>query len=480
MYAKAKTGSVPSDIQAREKLAMYVYEYLQHCGAREAAKCFLQEIGWEKNISLGDSPGFLHGWWCVFWDLYCASPEKRDTMEHSPEAKAFHDYSAQTNQSPMTSGGGMAGDVMCGGGPPGNPYFQAFVGGPRYPHGGPRPGMPPGHHPSQMGMPGGMDHPRQSHILRMMHGRSMHPGGPNWNGGGPPDQYPQGYGGMHHRIPGSHPGHMPMSMHPGSRGSQWPPGNGPNPGGPQNNAGGPPNVVAAGQPGTPIMRSPAGVQRNQASSLPGRPQPQLPSPATGAGSNAQQQRFNSQQDEQQRGSKSQPDAQLSGDFMSATSQGSGGGSMPSNQMKMPGNNPQNNNPFPLGNNNQMMENQVGMATNQQNGNNGNQAGGDNLMDVGGLTKTSPQNGGVATQQMGGTPVGGAQQPQQGNTPQQPPPNDDFDQMQLGGNFPNSDNLDQGDFLKLHPDDVTKVIGTPSGGQQSGTSNEFSPNFVTHQ
>ena len=34
----------------------------------------------------------------------------------------------------------------------------------------------------------------------------------------------------------------------------------------------------------------------------------------------------------------------------------------------------------------MMDNQVGMATNQQNGNNGNQAGGDNLMDVGGLTK----------------------------------------------------------------------------------------------
>ena len=32
--------------------------------------------------------------------------------------------SAQTNPSPMTSGGGMAGDVMCGGGPPGNPYFQ--------------------------------------------------------------------------------------------------------------------------------------------------------------------------------------------------------------------------------------------------------------------------------------------------------------------------------------------------------------------
>lgn len=28
----------------------------------------------------------------VFWDLYCAAPERRDTCEHSSEAKAFHDY----------------------------------------------------------------------------------------------------------------------------------------------------------------------------------------------------------------------------------------------------------------------------------------------------------------------------------------------------------------------------------------------------
>jgi len=32
---------------------------------------------------------FLHS---VFWDLYCAAPERRDTCEHSSEAKAFHDY----------------------------------------------------------------------------------------------------------------------------------------------------------------------------------------------------------------------------------------------------------------------------------------------------------------------------------------------------------------------------------------------------
>ncbi|KYQ51048.1 Single-stranded DNA-binding protein 3, partial [Trachymyrmex zeteki] len=53
---------------------------------------FFLLIRWEKNITLGEPPGFLHSWWCVFWDLYCAAPERRDSCEHSSEAKAFHDY----------------------------------------------------------------------------------------------------------------------------------------------------------------------------------------------------------------------------------------------------------------------------------------------------------------------------------------------------------------------------------------------------
>jgi len=32
----------------------------------------------------------------VFWDLYCAAPERRDTCDHSSEAKAFHDYVSYT------------------------------------------------------------------------------------------------------------------------------------------------------------------------------------------------------------------------------------------------------------------------------------------------------------------------------------------------------------------------------------------------
>uniref|UniRef100_A0A4W4FFL0 LisH domain-containing protein n=1 Tax=Electrophorus electricus TaxID=8005 RepID=A0A4W4FFL0_ELEEL len=92
MFAKGKGTVVPSDGQAREKLALYVYEYLLHVGAQKSAQTFLSEIRWEKNITLGEPPGFLHSWWCVFWDLYCAAPERRDTCDHSSEAKAFHDY----------------------------------------------------------------------------------------------------------------------------------------------------------------------------------------------------------------------------------------------------------------------------------------------------------------------------------------------------------------------------------------------------
>uniref|UniRef100_A0A8W8P075 Single-stranded DNA-binding protein 3 n=1 Tax=Magallana gigas TaxID=29159 RepID=A0A8W8P075_MAGGI len=92
MYSKGKGSTVPSDAQAREKLALYVYEYLLHVGAQKSAQTFLSEIRWEKNITLGEPPGFLHSWWCVFWDLYCAAPERRENCDHSSEAKAFHDY----------------------------------------------------------------------------------------------------------------------------------------------------------------------------------------------------------------------------------------------------------------------------------------------------------------------------------------------------------------------------------------------------
>ncbi|KAL5968199.1 Single-stranded DNA-binding protein 3 [Taenia solium] len=92
MFGKPKSFSSPSDAQANEKLALYVYEYLVYSGAQKAAQTFLQEIGWEKHIVPNEAPGFLFSWWSVFWDLYCAAPERRDVLKHSPDARAFYDY----------------------------------------------------------------------------------------------------------------------------------------------------------------------------------------------------------------------------------------------------------------------------------------------------------------------------------------------------------------------------------------------------
>uniref|UniRef100_A0A5K3FC32 LisH domain-containing protein n=2 Tax=Mesocestoides corti TaxID=53468 RepID=A0A5K3FC32_MESCO len=92
MFGKAKPFGSPSDVQASEKLALYVYEYLVYSGAQKAAQTFLQEIGWDKHIVPNEAPGFLFSWWSVFWDLYCAAPERRDTLKHSSDARAFYDF----------------------------------------------------------------------------------------------------------------------------------------------------------------------------------------------------------------------------------------------------------------------------------------------------------------------------------------------------------------------------------------------------
>ncbi|XP_029355477.1 single-stranded DNA-binding protein 4 isoform X8 [Echeneis naucrates] len=223
MYAKGKGAVVPSDSQAREKLALYVYEYLLHVGAQKSAQTFLSEIRWEKNITLGEPPGFLHSWWCVFWDLYCAAPDRRETCEHSSEAKAFHDY----------------------------PFMS-----PRYP-GGPRPSLrmpnqPPGSIPgSQPLLPNSLDptrpqgHPNMGGPMRMNPPRGM--GGMG----------PQNYGGGMRPPPNSMgPGMPGMNMGPGGRGP-WP---NPNTNSIAYSSSSPGNYVGppggGGPPGTPIMPSP--------------------------------------------------------------------------------------------------------------------------------------------------------------------------------------------------------------------------------
>uniref|UniRef100_A0A8C0GXE4 Single stranded DNA binding protein 2 n=1 Tax=Chelonoidis abingdonii TaxID=106734 RepID=A0A8C0GXE4_CHEAB len=92
LFVKSANCLIPSTSRICFEKTLYVYEYLLHVGAQKSAQTFLSEIRWEKNITLGEPPGFLHSWWCVFWDLYCAAPERRETCEHSSEAKAFHDY----------------------------------------------------------------------------------------------------------------------------------------------------------------------------------------------------------------------------------------------------------------------------------------------------------------------------------------------------------------------------------------------------
>ncbi|XP_017555764.1 single-stranded DNA-binding protein 3 isoform X3 [Pygocentrus nattereri] len=253
MYAKGKGAVVPSDSQAREKLALYVYEYLLHVGAQKSAQTFLSEIRWEKNITLGEPPGFLHSWWCVFWDLYCAAPDRRETCEHSSEAKAFHDYSAAAAPSPvmgnMPPNDGMPGGPM----PPG--FFQPFM-SPRYP-GGPRPSLrmpnqpPVGVPGSQPLLPNSLDptrpqgHPNMGGPMRMNPPRGMGGMGPqNYGGMRPP---PNSLGG---------PGMPGMNMGPGGRGP-WP---NPNTNSIAYSSSSPGNYVGppggGGPPGTPIMPSP--------------------------------------------------------------------------------------------------------------------------------------------------------------------------------------------------------------------------------
>ncbi|XP_069794151.1 single-stranded DNA-binding protein 3 isoform X16 [Narcine bancroftii] len=237
MFAKSKGSAVPSDGQAREKLALYVYEYLLHVGAQKSAQTFLSEIRWEKNITLGEPPGFLHSWWCVFWDLYCAAPERRDTCEHSSEAKAFHDYSAAAAPSPVL------GNIPPSDGIPGGPIPPGFF-------------QPPGGVPgAQPLLPNTLDPTRQQGHPGM--GGPMQRMNPPPRGMGPMGQ--QNYSGSMRPPPNSiGPGMAGMNMGPGA-GRPWPnpsnansiPYSSSSPG----TYGGPPG--GGGPPGTPIMPSPA-------------------------------------------------------------------------------------------------------------------------------------------------------------------------------------------------------------------------------
>nr|XP_014978786.2 single-stranded DNA-binding protein 4 isoform X3 [Macaca mulatta] len=237
-------------------LALYVYEYLLHIGAQKSAQTFLSEIRWEKNITLGEPPGFLHSWWCVFWDLYCAAPDRREACEHSGEAKAFQDYSAAAAPSPVM--GSMApGDTMAAG-PMAAGFFQPFM-SPRFP-GGPRPALrmpsqPPAGLPgSQPLLPGAMEPSARAQGHPSMGGPMQRVTPPR----GMASVGPQSYGGGMRPPPNSltGPGLPAMNMGPGVRGP-WasPSGNSiPYSSSSPGSYTGPPG--GGGPPGTPIMPSP--------------------------------------------------------------------------------------------------------------------------------------------------------------------------------------------------------------------------------
>ncbi|NXW94365.1 SSBP4 protein, partial [Alopecoenas beccarii] len=216
------------------------------------------QIRWEKNITLGEPPGFLHSWWCVFWDLYCAAPDRRETCEHSSEAKAFHDYSAAAAPSPVM------GNLPPGEGMPGGPMPPAFFQVPArsiHPSGWgsrstltcvpPSPQPPVGVPGSQPLLPNAMD-PARSQGHPGMGGPMQRMNPPRGMAGMAPQTYGSGMRPPTSSLAG--PGIPAMNMGPGGRGP-WP---NPNANSVSHGGGGhlegPPG--GSGPPGTPILPSP--------------------------------------------------------------------------------------------------------------------------------------------------------------------------------------------------------------------------------
>lgn len=149
--------ALTSETDGREKLIIYVYEYLIHSGAKQAADLFKDSIEYAKEIKINpEGPGFLHDWWCVFWDLYCAAPERRHGQSGlSGEARGSIDYIRPKPMSPSIAQPSppqhsqqMPGPQFMGGqryGPPGpqprGPMSR--MQGPIPQHGPPYPGPPP-------------------------------------------------------------------------------------------------------------------------------------------------------------------------------------------------------------------------------------------------------------------------------------------------------------------------------------------------
>uniref|UniRef100_A0A0N5BR90 LisH domain-containing protein n=1 Tax=Strongyloides papillosus TaxID=174720 RepID=A0A0N5BR90_STREA len=200
--------------QAKEKLAGYVYEYLVHIGASKTAETFKNEVlagqynVVNRAVNPGEAPGFLINWWVVFWDLYCASPERRDMNQSSQEAKAFHEYGFIPNptQMPPVPQPGMMPNGMPGQQNVQQPFPSPSPGSIGMPPGGPgmfpRPN-PPSSAPSPR-FPPGMP------VQRPPYGQPGMPDGQNGMYPPPQNRFPQGPG-----IPPGPPGSMPPNFNGG-------------------------------------------------------------------------------------------------------------------------------------------------------------------------------------------------------------------------------------------------------------------------
>uniref|UniRef100_A0AC34FA79 LisH domain-containing protein n=1 Tax=Panagrolaimus sp. ES5 TaxID=591445 RepID=A0AC34FA79_9BILA len=151
----------PCEIQAKDKLLSFIYEYLTHIGATKTAETLKNECLPNQNPQVGDHPGLLSTWFILFWDLYTGDPERREKNNPTQEAKAFHDFGFV--QPTTLRPGGYMGPPM---GPPGmvppsdgmmSPYFPRPppYGGGRPPHSFGPPGSGPP--PNQMMFPPGGD-----------------------------------------------------------------------------------------------------------------------------------------------------------------------------------------------------------------------------------------------------------------------------------------------------------------------------------
>ncbi|VBB33034.1 unnamed protein product [Acanthocheilonema viteae] len=201
-----------SEAAAKEKLAGFVYEYLVHNGATKTAESFkgemLSQNNASKQINIGDAPGFLQNWFFLFWDLYSAAPERRDTCEASQEAKAFHEYGFMNASHGVPPG------------PAGTPMMNGMHGSHLFPSAaasplgmGPGPGpdglMPAGYYPPRSGQPGPSGATSQSSpISGVPPSGSFAPVPPRYampsrNGPPGPGPMPPGAG-----FPGAGPPHM--------------------------------------------------------------------------------------------------------------------------------------------------------------------------------------------------------------------------------------------------------------------------------